>query len=58
MPSGVAYAAEVRGLMTALVVIGDGDVTFSPKPESEKGQLRLVAGDEVLRTKSLDCFCG
>ena len=51
MPSGVAYAAEVRGLMTALVVIGDGDVTFSPKPESEKGQLRLVAGDEVLRTK-------
>jgi hypothetical protein len=28
IPSGVAYAAEVRGLFTALVVIGDGDVTF------------------------------
>jgi hypothetical protein len=51
IPSGVAYAAEVRGLVTALVVIGDGDVTFSPKPESERGQLRLVAGDEVLRSK-------
>ncbi|AMY12909.1 Aminopeptidase N [Luteitalea pratensis] len=49
--SGVAYAAEVRGMITALVVIGDGEVTFSPKPESEKGQLRLVAGDEVLRSK-------
>ena len=53
IPSGVAYAAEVRGLITALVVIGDGDVTFSPKPESEKGQLRLVAGDEVLRIEGL-----
>ena len=49
--SGVAYAAQVRGLITALVVMGEGDVTFSPQPESEKGQLRLVAGDEVLRTK-------
>ena len=51
IPSGVAYAAEVRGLLTALVIIGDGDVTFSPPTESEQGQVRLVAGDEVLRTK-------
>ena len=51
IPSGVAYAAEIRGLLTALVVIGEGDVVFSPHPEMEKGQLRLVTGDDVLRTK-------
>ncbi len=51
VPSGVAYAAEVRGMLTGLVVIGEGQVTFSPEPESEKGQLRLVAGGDVLRSR-------
>ncbi len=51
IPSGVAYVAEVHGLPTALVVLGDGEVTFSPRPEYEKGQLRLFTGDEVLRAR-------
>ncbi len=51
IPSGVAYVAEVHGLPTAVVVLGDGEVTFSPAPEYEKGQLRLFTGDEVLRTR-------
>ncbi len=51
VPSGVAYAAEVRGMLTALVVIGEGEATFSPAPESEKGQLRLVAGADVLKSR-------
>jgi hypothetical protein len=51
IPSGVAYVAEVHGLPTAVVVLGDGEVTFSPPPEYEKGQLRLLTGDEVLRTR-------
>ncbi|MGI8670974.1 MAG: M1 family metallopeptidase [Luteitalea sp.] len=51
IPSGVAYTAEVNGLVTAVVVIGDGEVTFAPAPASEKGQLRLFAGDEVLKAR-------
>ncbi len=51
VPSGTAYVAEVHGLPTALVVIGDGEVTFSPPAESEKGQIRLMTGDEVLKSK-------
>lgn len=51
VPSGVAFIAEVHGLPTAMVVLGDGDVTFSPAPESEKGQLRLLTGDEVMKTR-------
>jgi hypothetical protein len=51
IPSGVAYVSEVHGLPTAMVVLGDGDVTFSPSPESEKGQLRLLTGEDVLKTR-------
>jgi len=51
IPSGIAYLAEVNGNMTAMVVLGEGDVTFSPTPDSEKGQLRLMTGDEALRTR-------
>jgi hypothetical protein len=51
VPSGVAYVAEVHGLPTAMVVLGDGDVTFSPTPDSEKGQLRLLTGEDVMKTR-------
>ncbi|BCS36005.1 hypothetical protein TBR22_A52420 [Luteitalea sp. TBR-22] len=51
VPSGVAWAAEVRGLITALVVVGEGEVTFAPPSESEKGQIRLVAGEDQLRAR-------
>lgn len=51
VPSGIAYLSEVNGNMTGLVVIGDGDVVFSPAPDSEKGQLRLFADADVLRTR-------
>jgi hypothetical protein len=51
VPSGVAYLSEVNGNMTGLVVLGEGDIVFSPEPESEKGQLRLFAGEETLRTR-------
>ncbi len=51
IPSGVAFTGEVNGNFTALVVLGDGEVVFSPAPESERGQLRLLTGDDVLRTR-------
>lgn len=51
IPSGVAYTAEVNGLITAVVVLGEGEITFAPAPASERGQLRIFSGAEVLRTR-------
>ena len=51
IPSGVAFTADVHGSPTALVVLGDGEVVLSPPHESEKGQLRLFGGDDVLRAR-------
>lgn len=51
IPSGIAYTADVHGSPTALVVFGEGEVLFAPPHESEKGQLRLFAGDDVLRAR-------
>jgi hypothetical protein len=48
-PTGVAYAAVTRDGETGLVVIGDGAMQFSPKPATEQGQLRIFAGETVLR---------
>lgn len=49
--TGTAYVAEVHGMLTAMVVIGDGEARFSPPHESERGQVRLYAGDDVLRSR-------
>ena len=51
VPSGVAYASEVNGMLTGLVVVGEGEIVFDPPHESERGQLRLFAGEEVMRTR-------
>jgi len=56
IPSGVAFTADVHGSPTALVIFGDGEVLFTPPHESEKGQLRLFAGDEVLRARVTRVF--
>jgi len=47
-PSGVAYAATIADGPTALVVIGDGTMHFTPKPATEQGQLRIFAGEAEL----------
>ena len=56
VPSGVAYASEVNGMLTGLVVLGDGEVVFTPPHDSEKGQLRLLTGEDLLRTRVSKLF--
>ena len=51
IPSGTAFVAEVHGLPTAIVVLGNGEVTFAPAPDSEKGQLTLLTGHDALRAR-------
>jgi hypothetical protein len=56
IPTGFAYAADSDQGPTALVVVGQGEVTFSPKPAAEKGQIKLLAGEEALKSKIRSVF--
>ena len=49
MSRGSVFVAESRpGRIAALVLLGDGELSFSPAPEAERGQVRLLAGSETL----------
>jgi hypothetical protein len=50
VPKGMVFLAETPLGVTAVVVLGRGDMTFRPTPETERGQVRLFAGDETLKT--------
>ncbi len=50
IPQGTAFVAEADGGLTAFVLLGQGEMRFSPKPGAEKGQIRLFAGEDALRT--------
>ncbi len=56
IPSGFAFAADSEQGPTAIVLIGDGEMTFSPKPRAEKGQIKLFAGEETLHAKVESLF--
>jgi hypothetical protein len=47
VPSGTAFLAETDAGVTGIVVLGRGEMTFSPTPESEKGQVRIYSGNDV-----------
>jgi hypothetical protein len=51
IPEGTAFAADVPEGRTALVLLGRGELQFRPRPEAERGQIRLFTGDEVLRSR-------
>ena len=49
MTRGTAFVAETgRGGITGIVLQGDGVLAFSPAPEAERGQVRLLTGRETL----------
>ena len=51
MSRGTAFVAETgRGGITGLVLLGRGILAFSPAPEAERGQVRLLTGRETLET--------
>ncbi len=47
---GSLFVAETEDGPTAVVVLGRGDMTFSPAPAAERSQMRVIAGDESLQT--------
>jgi hypothetical protein len=50
VPQGSAFVAETPDGVTAVVVLGAGTMRFEPRPEAERGQVRLFCGREVLET--------
>jgi hypothetical protein len=50
LPIGDVFVAETDEGVTALVLIGDGTMTFAPGPAEERGQVRLFAGSETIDT--------
>ena len=50
VPEASVFMAETEAGPTAYVILGRGEMTFSPAPRSERSQLRVVTGSEVLQT--------
>ena len=53
VPQRLAFVAETDAGVTGIVILGRGEMTFSPTPPSEKGQVKIYGGgdthDEPLR---------
>jgi hypothetical protein len=50
LPAGDVFVAEAAEGVTALVLMGDGTMVFTPQPAEERGQLKIFAGTETLET--------
>ena len=48
LAEGSVFVVEIDETVTALVLVGRGDMRFSPKPQTEREQVRIFAGAEVL----------
>jgi hypothetical protein len=51
VPSGVAFVAETDAGVTGIVILGRGEMTFSPTPAPEKGQVRIYGGGDTLNSR-------
>src|SRR4029453_4056840 len=47
VPSGIGFVAETDAGVTGIVILGRGEMTFSPTPAAEKGQVRIYSGGDV-----------
>jgi hypothetical protein len=50
LPDGDVFLVQCDDGVTGLVMIGRGEMRFSPAPAAEKGQLRIFAGSDSLAT--------
>jgi hypothetical protein len=48
---GSVFTVETDQGVTGLVLMGRGDMQFEPRPETEKGQVRIFAGDTKLESR-------
>jgi hypothetical protein len=50
LTDGVVFTEETSGDPTALVLLGRGEMVFSPPLETERGQVRIFAGADIVDT--------
>lgn len=48
LPSGTAFLVECDDGVTGLVLVGRGEMRFSPPSGTERGQVRIFSGDDTL----------
>ncbi len=48
---GTVFRIDTGSGPTGLVLLGTGDIRFSPAPDTEKGQVRIYSGDTTLGTR-------
>ena len=48
LPTGDVFVSETSEGVTALVMLGEGTMVFTPAPPEERGQVRLFAGTDTL----------
>ena len=53
---GSVFVAETDRGITGLVLIGNGDMMFSPTPVAERGQVKIFSGAETLETPFTELF--
>jgi hypothetical protein len=49
LPDGSVFVAQLPSGATAAVLIGRGEMVFTPAPETERRQIRLLTGTDQLR---------
>jgi len=54
--SGNVFVSSVDAGITAVVLLGRGDMHFHPKPDTEKTQVRIFCGSETLDTAFTSAF--
>ena len=53
IPNGAGFVAETDAGVTGIVILGRGEMTFSPTPAAEKGQVKIYGGSDAY-TSSFD----
>ncbi|HUU32497.1 MAG TPA: M1 family aminopeptidase, partial [Vicinamibacterales bacterium] len=56
LASGSVFVADTTEGITALVLLGEGQMTFHPTPKTERGQVRLFTGGESVESRFETAF--
>lgn len=51
LADGSVFVSDTDQGTTAVVLVGRGEMTFRPTPETEKGQVRIFAGADAIETR-------
>jgi len=51
VPNGTAFVAETDAGVTGIIILGRGEMTFTPTPAPERGQVKIYCGNETLNAR-------